>query len=46
MMIYGKRNLNELKNILSEIVYMSFSITSFWILPIYKVEIKYCPIKE
>lgn len=42
-MVYGKRNLNELKNVLGEIVYMGVKVTSFWILPIYKVEIKYCP---
>ena len=40
MIIYGKRNLNKLEGYL-DIPNMSISITQFWILPIYKVEIKY-----
>ena len=43
MIVFGKRNLNKLVNTLNEIVYMAFTVTSFWIVPIYKVEIKYCP---
>ena len=46
MIIYGKKNLNELVNVLSEVVNMGLAVTSFWVLPIYKVEIKYNPIKE
>ena len=40
MIIYGKKNLNKLMNYLL-IPNISVKSIQYWILPIYKVEIKY-----
>ena len=41
MIVFGKSNLNKLMEYLI-IPNVAIKATQYWILPIYKVEIKYC----